>query len=217
MRGPRLLASLLAALALGACAASAAFAEPEFLPGKAGTTLTGKSKKVKLQAKAGGTIECTASKTEGELTSKTTESLLLDLEGCKALGLKANSPGDVGGVILINATAELCFVNLSPLEAGLIVKPTSAIIIDIPATGEELEIKNDFVGKIEPINTSSFGGQIVISQKGGVQSIDGCRNASNELVKHSLTMAENGGTPKQSGLEVVEGTIAYAIEQELMA
>jgi hypothetical protein len=56
-----------------------------------------------------------------------------------------------------------------------------------------------------------------ITQKGGVQSIDGCRNAANELVKSSLTTLENElGEPKMTGLEIIESALTFAVEQELM-
>ncbi|HUA74309.1 MAG TPA: hypothetical protein VL988_06080 [Solirubrobacteraceae bacterium] len=217
MRGFKLVATLLAVLALGAIAAATASAAPEFLPGAAGTTFTGKSKKAKLQVKEGATIECSGSKASGELLGKTTALFIVTFEGCKSLGLAANSLGDSSGIILVHVEAETCFINLSPLEAGLIIKPLP-VHIEVPAAEQLVLVEGDFAAKIEPINTSTTSGTLVIAQKGGVQSIDGCRNAANELVKHTLTTVENENTsPKQSGEEAAEGTLSLSVAQELMA
>ena len=110
MRGFKLVATLLAVMALGAiAAATASAAQPEFLPGTAGTKFTGKSKKAKLQVKEGATIECTGSEAEGELLGKTTALFIVTFKGCKSLGLAANSLGDAAGIIKVHVDSETCF------------------------------------------------------------------------------------------------------------
>jgi hypothetical protein len=222
MRGIKLVTTLLVVMALSAvAAATASAAQPEFLSSGGSRAFTGASKKAKLQVKAGATIECTKSTASGSLTSNTTASFTVDFEGCKSLGLAANSLGDNPGIILVNVTAETCFINLSPtLEAGLIVTP-SPVHIEVPSASQLVVVEGAFVAKIEPINVASHTGTLVIAQKGGVQSIDGCRNAANELDKKSLVTVENEeGEAKQSGEEAVEGGLTFTEAghtEELMA
>lgn len=222
MRVSKLVATLLAVLALGAvAAATASAAQPEFLETGGGSrAFTGVSKKAKLQVKGGATIECTNSKANGELTSNTTAKFTVTFEGCKSLGLAANSLSDAAGIIKVKVTASTCFINLSPLEAGLIITPTAAHI-EVPAATQLVVVSGSFVAKVEPINAKSVTDKLVIAQKGGVQTIDGCRNAANELEKLTLLTLENEeGEAKQSGEEAVEGTITFieaGHEEELMA
>lgn len=220
MRGFNLVATLLAALALGAVAAAIASAAPEFLPGVAGTKFTAKSKKLKFQVKEGATFECTSSKAEGELLGKTTALVIVDIEGCKSLGLFFNSLGDSSGIVLLHAEAEACFINLSPsLEAGLIISLLPAHL-EAPAAEQLVVLEGSYVAKLEPLNTTVNEFFLVISQKGGVQSIDGCRTAANELVKRTLTTLENEqGEAKRTAEEVIEPRLVFAggISEELMA
>jgi hypothetical protein len=217
MRGIKLAAPLLVVVALSDIAvATASAAQPEFLSNGGSRTFTGASKKAKLQVKNGATIECTKSKASGSLTSNTTASFTLDCEGVKSLGLSANSLGDASGIVLLNVTAETCFINLSPtLEAGLIIT-LSPVHIEVPAASQLVVLEGSYVAKLEPINTPTHASGVLTAQKGGVQSIDGCRNASNELDKRTVFTIENEfvdeeGNPirERSGVEAIENLFTF--------
>jgi hypothetical protein len=216
MRGIKLVTTPLAVMALSAVIAAAASAAPEFLSNIGSRAFTGSSKKAKLQVKEGATIECTKSKASGLLTSNTTGLLTVAFEGCKSLGLAASSLGDVPGVILVTLTAETCFAGLFPaLEAGLILTP-SPVHIEVPAASQLMIVKGAFVAMVEPTNFPFHSSQLVIAQKGGVQSIDGCRNEANELDNKSLLTWENEEVNKkaepvlkQSGVEAVESSLIF--------
>ena len=219
MRGFRLVATLLAVLALGAVAAATASAQVEFLPGTAGTKFTGKSKKAKLQVKAGATIECTGSEAEGELLGKTTALFIVTFKGCKSLGLAANSLGDSAGIVKAHIDSEACWINLSPVEAGMLMTPLP-IHIEVPQASFLVVVSGSFVTTISPTKKPSNTMTVGITQKGGVQTVDGCRNSANELVKETLLTVENEfGASKQSAEEAVEAGLTFngGVEEELMA
>ena len=92
--------------------------------------------------------------------------------------------------------------------------------IEVPAASFLVVVSGSFVASLSPINKPSNTGTLGITQKGGVQTIDGCRNAEKELVKQSLLTVENdAGEAKQSAEEAVEGGLTFngGVEEELMA
>jgi hypothetical protein len=211
-------ASVLVILILAANAVTAS-AAVELLPGAAKTPFTGISGEVDLQIKGGPAIKCTKSEIKAgnaELLSKTTLLLIVDMTGCKSLGLAAKSTGDPSETILAHFEAELCTVQTKPLFGGILFKPLP-LTIEVPTGNITYVIDGDFVGFLEPENKMAKEFPLDIKQAAGVQAIEGCLNAGGtQVVPETLLTSTNGGVFLTTGIEVKTGKFVFTTTQEFM-
>jgi hypothetical protein len=199
--------------------ASAASAAIEILPGAAKTPFTATGGKDLVQEKGGTASQCTKSevaKGSAELLSTKTLLFVIDLTGCKALGLSINSLGDVAGTVLVHYEGEFCTVSTKPLVGGLLLKPLP-VHIEVPSAGVLLLEEGSVVGGVSPENTSSKEFRIKFEQKEGRQAIEGCLNAEGtKVVPETLTTSQNGKATVATGLEISEFAFTFETAQTFM-
>jgi len=218
MQGLKLVAALVAAVALTAFATATAFAiEPEWLPGAAGTVWTGATTgKLVLQLKGGGAFECEKATATGELLSKTNGLGLFTISNCTAFGLAALSLGDPAKTILVHVELLNCFITTSPLVGAILIK-TLLVHVEIPTTGLLiLLLESSFVAKISPKNTRTKNYTFTILQTAGVQEVKGCLNeaGTETLTESLLTEVDAKGGPLVSGVNAVGMSLTFtAVEQ----
>lgn len=210
----KLAGALVAALAFTAFAAATAPAAEtlwELLPGTTGTQFTGKSGKMILQTKGGSSIACSGSEREGELTSERTLGLAwVRITGCSALGISINSLGEEPNVILTHVESHSCLIE--PGDLGLLFK-LLPLHLEVPATSLLLSVQGAFIALVTPVGKKISTFTASVQQKAGQQSITKCEGSKTE---DKLEKSTDGGEFIQSGLEVKEGTLTFATEQEAM-
>jgi hypothetical protein len=207
MSGAVLLAALVVT-ALGAITASSASAAlPEFL-GK--TTFTSTSGAGTLEEGGSPAIVCKDDTDKGEITGAKTATVSIDFLSCTVFGIVgAHSLGDAEGIILTSGTATLCYLNKTNKEVGAAIKISP---LHIEVSGKLLEVTGTVIGKVEPVNSSSTTGKIVLKQSKGVQEFTKCEGGAEEVLKTS----ENEGTAKQSGEQTTDEE-TYKEKVEVMA
>ena len=227
MRLFKLVSGLTMILALTAiAAATASAATPGFLPAKVGGQFTGKSGKAALQiapfeGKAQASITCKASEIkakEGEFTNAELMTFLFKVTftGCESVGLAVNSVGDAAKTILAHVEGEACTISNTPLVVGLLLK-VLPFVIEVPTTKLTLAVEGSFVSLVTPENKPTKEFQLIITQKGGVQTQPGCLNAAlTAIVPETLTTSVDGSKALQSGQESEKGTLTFAEEVEWM-
>ncbi|HXN37319.1 MAG TPA: hypothetical protein VN892_04720, partial [Solirubrobacteraceae bacterium] len=201
----------LTALLSALTATTAAAAQPEFLPGTAGTKFTSKSGSRKLEAEGAPTIECKEGEDEGVLLSSTESLVTIDFLGCKILGLVgAHSLGDKTEVILVHGNLLLCYINKEKSEIGaaLHIQP-----VHLEAAKELILIEGIAIGKITPYKSKKLAFLISWKSSGSTQEVKKCEGSTTE---ETLTSKTNGGTAVKAG-ENTEDTIGFLVtEQEIM-
>src|ERR1700693_5687613 len=201
----RLACSIIAVLAATLPAVTLA-ALPEALDNVVGNTFTGTSGEGKFtDPETKLTIVCKKAKASGVLTGPKTGEGTGDFEECTVAGLAAHSLGDTGGVVLIPAAGELCYINKSTKEVGLLLR-VSPVHIEVPTIGELLLITGEVVGKVSPINKLTTTGTDVDSGK------TRCEGSEDAL---SFEKNENGKPLAAELTRTVE--VTFAKDAELMA
>jgi len=201
----------LTALLSALTAATATAAQPEFLPGTAGTKFTSKSGSYKVEAEGEPTIECKEDEDEGVLLSSTEALVTIDLLKCNVLGLVgAHSLGDKTEIILVHGNLLLCYINKAKEEIGaaLHIQP-----IHMEAAKELILLEGIAIGKITPYKSKKLAFLISWKSSGSAQEFKKCEGSTTE---ETLTSKTNGGTAVKGG-ENTEDTIGFLVtEQEIM-
>jgi hypothetical protein len=82
----------------------------------------------------------------------------------------------------------------------------------VPAASQLIEVSGSFVGDVNPENALRNEWTVKIAQKGGIQVIDGCRNAANALEEFWLGTIENeNGISRRTGIEATEFTLKFPV------
>jgi hypothetical protein len=211
-------AALIPALLFTALSATTSIAAETlwpWLPGAEGTTVKGNSKKVALQIKGSGVIQCqesSVSAKEGEITTEKTLALAKILVGrCTVAGIGINSLGDAAGTILVHLVIHDCLISAGRL--GWLIKPLP-IHLEVPAAKLLITIEGALIAEIAPPNKKTKAFSIAVTQKEGQQTIEKCEGGGAQTLKTAL----DGGAFTQSGLEVQEGKGEFeTVEEEAMA
>ena len=203
------IAAVLALTALAAVTASTATAAlPEFLP--ASGFFHSSSGAGTLEEGGQPAIECTKDTDSGSITGAKTATVSIDFTGCSALFIAgANSLGDKSGTILTGGTGTLCYLNASKKEVGIAIKIAT---LHIEVAGKLLIVTGTVIGKVEPVNSKSKTGKIVLKQSKGKQEFTKCEGGATE----NLSTAENEGTGKESGEQTTDEE-SFVNETEVMA
>jgi hypothetical protein len=204
MRKAMILGTAIVALAalsvIGSATASAAL--PEFLPAEG--TFTSTSGAGTLAIEEGNTITCESDTNTGSITGAKTVKLTVEFKGCKIFGfIGASSAGDASGVILVEATGELCYLSKAAKTVGLTLTLTKNVVIS--AAGQKSEVKGKFIGEVKPVNTATTKGELILKEEKGLQSIKKCEGGA----ETELEANENGGAFKKAG-ETTTDTITFA-------
>jgi hypothetical protein len=178
------LATIVGLLALAAIASASAFAvAPEFLPNPAkGTTFKGTSGKGELQIKGGGTIKCESDTSTGEITGQKALTATVTFKECKALGFAANSAGDASGVILTALSGELCELAKASKTVGADLTLPANVVIEVPVAKQKIEVKGSVIGEIKPVGKKQSTGELVFTQKEGVQVPTKCEGGAEQIL-----------------------------------
>jgi hypothetical protein len=222
MRIFKLIGALVVVLAFSAVAvatASAAETLWKWLPGTVGETFTGKSGKAILQVKAGGSIKCEKSLTlltdaelkmsselmkEGSTEGKdaTLWLAVIHFEGCTFSGLEIHSLGDKSGIILVHIEIHNCMIKKE--DFGALITPL-LVHLENTATKTLIEVKDSFIGLIEPLPTEKKHFELNIKQKEGLQEIKLCEGGGED----TLLASENHGVYLIAAEEVKEGLLLF--------
>jgi hypothetical protein len=207
------LTALVGAFALAALTSASAFAvAPEFLPNPAkGTTFTGTSGAGELQIKGGGTIKCSSDKSTGEITGQKAIKATVTFEGCKAIGFAANTASDLPGVILTELTGELCEIEKAKKLVGAKLTLPSTVIIEVPTAKQKIEVKGSVIGEVKPVGVKQSTGELVFTQKEGVQKPTKCEGDETESI---LLAKEAEKAFKQAG-EATTESLTFSKEIEV--
>lgn len=176
--------AVLGILALTAIASATSFAAaPEFLPNPAaGTTFTGSSGEGELQIKGGGTIKCKKDTSAGEITGQKAISATVKFEECKAIGFAANTSGDASGVILTSLSGELCELSKASKNVGAVLTLPANVVIEVPTVKQKIEVKGSVIGEIKPVAKKQKTGELVFTQKEGVQGQLKCEGGTEKVL-----------------------------------
>jgi hypothetical protein len=162
------------ALLVGALAAPALAANPEFLDNVTGNTFTATIGEGRLTSGA-LTVICKKAKItleNGKVTAAKTLSTVVDFEKCSIAGLIANSLGDPAGTILVAATGELCYTNKAGKLVDVLFNITP-VHIEIPSLGELIEVKGTVLGLVVFVNFLSLLDTITISEQSSKERCEG--------------------------------------------
>lgn len=202
--------AVLAVVALTSiAAATASAAAPEFLPTL--NSFTSTSGAGTLQIKGGNTVECTSDTDEGKVTGSLTVTTTVEFLGClifKIVG--AHSTGDAEGTILVKGSGELCFINKAKEEVALALAVET---LTVEAVGAKSEITGTVLGKVNPVNKLTLGGELIYKQTGGAQEIERCEGGATLV----LSASENGGAAKQAGEQTTDKITYTEKEEEVTA
>ena len=199
MRAFKLISALSIILALTAIAAASASAEVEFLPGKAGTKVTGLSKKATLTAKNAKAeavgVTCQKSKSTGELKNGKEGKLDITFEECTVAGLAVNSAGDAAKTILAHVAAKACTITTTPLVGGVLLKP-EPIELSVPSTKLTVNIEGDVIGRLLPENGGKTSELLTLdlNLKEGAQEFTKCKDGTNPELTEELKAKVDAGT-----------------------
>ncbi len=213
------LVTMLAFTAIATATASAAETLWEWLPGETGTEFTGESGKAKLQVKGGASITCTQSRIlnkEGSITGERTLALAwIHFTGCKTLGTPVNSLGDESEIILVQVHIHNCLIEPGGEDGhlGWLLK-VSPLHLEVPSVSLLLSVQGSLVVLMTTAGRMAKTFAPVVEQTAGQQKVGKCEGGKPE---YKLETSTDGGEFAQSGLEVKEGTITFAAEQDVMA
>jgi len=216
MRVFKLVTALLAVTAFSAVAvATASATETLWLwnPGTTGATFTGASGKATLQVKGGASITCATSESkEGKLTSeRTLGTVTIVFKTCTTVGLAVLGLGDVANTITTHVAIHDCLISSG--DAGLLIKLTEPVHIEVPSTGLLLVVTGTLVVLISPNKSKKTGPfPLNVAQTAGVQAIEKCEGGTAQKLETST----DGGANVQSGEEAKEGSITWAAAEEIV-
>jgi hypothetical protein len=188
--------ALMAVMALSLAVASAAFAEPLFLP--VGATFTGTSGEGKLEA-AENTIICTTDKSSGEITTPhLVGGVTVDFTGCKSskvagteCTVKSTNTSTEGLILTftLHGVLGLILPKGTGTGVGLLLLPVANkkfVTIAKNACTEETTVSGNIAGEITPVGVHTTKGTLVFQGKAGVPSIKDFDPSLGGLVKPEL-------------------------------
>lgn len=168
------LASSAAATTTATTTATAAIPEmPELLQVKEGSKLEGQGEKIKFTTLKNTLLDCAKSKGTGEVMTRLTGTLDMNIEGCKESALKTEclSTGMPKEVILAPLSWRLIY-DTKPEEsltlgAGIIFKLIEQIHITCPVVKILLLVKGEVLGLVKPTNQLVKGLEFELKQQAG--------------------------------------------------
>ncbi len=205
-------ATFIVAIVLVALAsATASAAAPTILPGSG--TFVSTTGLGTLFTKAGSEIACKSETGKGTILSAQATDATIDVTGCTAFGIPANSVGDPSNTMLVILSGNDCYVNKANKEVGVDLSVTP-LNIEVPAIGAKIIIKGNVIGAFTPVNSSKTSGfALTFTQaSNGVQSITKCEGG----ITRSLLISSNGGT-FEAASKVNTDNITFAATHEIMA
>jgi hypothetical protein len=211
--------TLVAVIALSLAVASAAFAEPLFLP--VGATFTGTSGVATLEA-AGETIECTADTSSGTITTPhLVGGITVDFTGCKSINAAkesctAKSVGaSTAGLILtktLHGVLGLILPKGTGSGVGLLLLPVENkkfVEIESNKCAVAVTVSGNLVGEVKPIGVHTTKGTLVF-QKG----TEGGSIKDFDLSLGGLVIPKLEAFGKEAGEQTTE-TITWSTEVEV--
>jgi hypothetical protein len=174
--------TLVAVMALSLAVASAAFAEPLFLP--VGATFKGTSGPGTLENISGERITCAADTSTGEITTPhLVGGITVDFTGCKSVNTKkseectAKSPGAPAGLLLtktLHGVLGLILPKGTGTGVGLLLLPVENkkfVEIEENACAVAATVTGNLVGEVTPVGVHTTKGTLIFQGSGGVPSI----------------------------------------------
>jgi hypothetical protein len=163
---------VVAVMALGLVVASAAFAEPAFLP--VGATFTGTSGTGVLEA-GGEKIECTADTSAGTISSATlVGGVTVSFTGCKAIKgtekCTVKSPSAAAGSIVtheLHGVLGLVLPKGTGTGVGLLLLPVENkkfVTIESTKCSIETTVSGNLVGEVTPVGVHTTKGTLVFKK-----------------------------------------------------
>jgi hypothetical protein len=211
--------ALLALFALGAFAASMAFAEEGVLPLKVKTfTILGKT--VTLENTAKETTICKELKGEGSFTTDSHGTATLDLLFCQSSGFLIWSLGEKvpatekEALILMPVAFLLCLINSEKLTFGLFVEVTSPVHVDNTSIGILTILEGAVIGTILGLKGKLFVVDLV--GKEGKPSVTECKDEKGGVKKHSLTSTNLSETSKLVASLNIESHLIQSSEEQTL-
>ncbi len=207
MVGAALVGLLLAASV--ATSSAAAVELPEF---GVETRFTGTDGKMKLNL-TGGETKCNSGTNSFSPSSKRLGTFTIDFKECSLGGKECHSEGDAEGIVLI--AGEYHLVRIKAGDAGVwFLLTTVKLTCKFLSLKEEL--KGNVLGLITPIGTKTTRFTININVIEGKQETTEFENDGGEKVKASLEANTNGGSFKQTTIEVAENKLTSEKETEIV-
>lgn len=201
----RVLAALVAVLALGAVsAASASAAAPEFVlkagesfPSGIGNTLH--SGRVAFGWTSQQWGECSENKMSGTITGAKAVSLTLESTGCKEGTTGEHSEGAPEGHIVVTGTGQLSYIARSTEQVGIVLALKE---VNIVIGSSNIKLSGSLVVPIGPLNSEASKFALPIHEAGaGVQEFGTWENEGRDLVI-ARPQILFGTSSKSAGLEV---------------
>jgi hypothetical protein len=211
--------ALLALFALGAFAASMAFAEEGVLPLKV-KTVNILAKKTTLQNTAKETVQCDELKGSGSFTTDSHGTATLDFNGCESGGFLVWSLGEVvpkvlaEALILMPVAFLICLINSEKLTFGLFVELTSPVHVDNTSIGILTILEGALIGEILTVKGKLF--VIDFVGKEGKQNITECKDEKGGVKKHSLTSTNLSETSKFVASLNIEAFLFQSSEEQTL-
>jgi hypothetical protein len=187
MKHLKLLAPAVVALAaFTALTASVAFAEEGFLPT---TNFIGSGAGGALEALGSLQVKCAGTNIlSGVMTTDKSGTADIHYSGCTTLGFPANSLGDNSGVILEPSNWELCLLNSTALEFGILLSAKAPVHIEVPLAGALVIKEGGIIGTVAG-NALSKTKTLKFSETSGDPAITSCGGKSSS---ETLEQNENG-------------------------
>jgi hypothetical protein len=215
----RILAALVAALALSVIAsASASAALPEFSPSRG---LTGTGGSSFFQTEGFATVpQCASTASKGTLTGPKSGTLEVELKGCNTgsgfNSVKCSTTGQAAGVVLFSATIEPVYITKEPKLVGLLVNISE---FTAHCGISPVAVRGSYLGSITPINkkvktTEHF--TVVAKETAGKNEYTGYENPSGEHESTTLKESIEGGPFTGAGYQSTE-QLAPSVEMKLKA
>jgi hypothetical protein len=168
--------TLVAVMALSLAVASAAFAEPLFLP--VGATFTGTSGTATLESESLEKIKCTADTSSGEITTPhLVGGITVSFSGCKSISTAgaectAKSVGAAAGSIKTNLLHGVLGLILPKTGSGvgLLLLPAEGkkfVTIESNKCTVETTASGNVVGEVTPIGVHTTKGELILKGAGG--------------------------------------------------
>ncbi len=80
---------------------------------------------------------------------------IVELSGCKIIGLSANSLGSAKGIILEGLHLHNCVITLSPMVFGVLIEVQS-LTVEMPTAGLTAQISGSFVAPIKKTKANGY-------------------------------------------------------------
>lgn len=216
---------LLAVFALGAFAASTAFAEEGLLPQQKEKVASGTGGAGTLETLAGKKITCEKVEILSILFLKESDihgTADLHFKGCKAENLfSANTLLDEPGVILVKVLFLICLTKPAESKFGMLIEAEKEATthIEVPGLGQLLLVKGAVIAE----NTSANKGkEFVLNLEGskGTQKVATSCEIAGKKLSHTLVAALDSGTDEDASENVpaatAKTTLKFTEEVELM-